>query len=105
MNKAAPVLSFVFVLFSGIALSFGQNVSTQAQRYFDRGTAAMEKDFQAAIREFGQAVQLAPDWPDAVYNLGAAHEIVEHYEEAIKCLLGNMSGWLRMPTMPKVPGP
>ncbi len=86
MKKAVPVLSFVFVLFFGIALSFGQDVSAEARRYFDRGTAAMEmKDFQAAIKEFGQAVQLAPGWPDAVYNLGAAHEIVEHYEEAVKC--------------------
>ena len=86
MKKAVPVLSFVFVLFFGTALSFGQNVSAEARRYFDRGTAAMEmKDFQAAIKEFGQAVQLAPDWPDAVYNLGAAHEIAEHYEEAVKC--------------------
>jgi tetratricopeptide (TPR) repeat protein len=86
MKKTVPVLSFIFSLFFGIALSFGQNVSAEAQRYFDRGTAAMEmKDFQAAIREFGQAAKLAPDWPDAVYNLGAAHEIAEHYEEAIKC--------------------
>jgi len=86
MKITVPVLSFIFALFFGTALSFGQNVSAEAHRYFDRGRAAMEmKDFPAAIKEFGQAVELAPDWPDAVYNLGAAHEIAEHYEEAVKC--------------------
>ncbi len=84
MKKTGLVLSVILALFFGIGLSFGQNVSDEARRHFDRGTAAMEtKDFQAAIKEFGQAVSLAPSWPDAAYNLGLAQEAAGSYEDAI----------------------
>lgn len=84
MKKTVPVLSVIFALFFAIGLSFGQNVSDEARRHFDRGTAATEaKDFQAAIKEFGQAVSLAPSWPDAAYNLGLAHEAAGNFKDAI----------------------
>ncbi len=84
MKKTVPVLSVIFALFFGIGLSFGQDVSDEARRHFDRGTAAMEaKDFQAAIKEFGQTVSLAPSWPDAAYNLGLAQEAAGNYRDAI----------------------
>ncbi len=66
-----------------------QGVSEEAVRHFDRGLVAVEMaktnaDYEDAIREFEQAVRLAPDWPDAYYNLGMVQEKVGKYEEAIR---------------------
>jgi hypothetical protein len=53
--------------------------SAEAQRHLDRGTAALEmgdsrSDLAAAVKEFGEAVRLAPEWPDAHCGLGSARE-------------------------------
>lgn len=63
-------------------------ISAEAQRHFDRGTAAMEiaktpQDYQLAIEEFEQAVLLAPKWPKAYYNLGLAQEKVGRFKDAV----------------------
>jgi len=66
-------------------------VGEQAQRHFDRGTAAVEmaetqSDFAAAAREFEEAVRLAPDWPEAHYNLGLVREKLDDLEGAVSSL-------------------
>lgn len=62
-------------------------ISAEAQRHFDRGTAAMEiakvpQDYTLAIGEFEQAVQLAPEWPKAYYNLGLAQQKAGKFKDA-----------------------
>jgi hypothetical protein len=89
MNKTVAWLTTLFILVLGIALSFGQDVSEEARRHFDRGVAALEMaqspaDCEAAINEFEQAVKLAPDWPDVFYNLGIAQEKAEKYGDAVR---------------------
>lgn len=54
-------------------------VSEEAQRYFNRGMAAVEiakspDDYALAIKEFEKAIRLAPEWPDVYYNLGMVQE-------------------------------
>lgn len=54
-------------------------VSEKAQRFFNRGTAAMEaasgpEDFSDAAGEFRKAYEAAPKWPDPYYNAGIALE-------------------------------
>lgn len=71
--------------------TFGQAVSDDARRHFDRGMAAVEManspdGYAPAIKEFKQAVSLAPNWPDAYYNLGKAQEKAEQYSDAIASL-------------------
>jgi tetratricopeptide (TPR) repeat protein len=66
----------------------GQNISDEAKRYFDRGVAAVEMakspaDYQSAIKEFEQAINLAPGWPDVYYNLGLVQEKAEKYGDAV----------------------
>jgi tetratricopeptide (TPR) repeat protein len=91
MKKIIVLHTIVFILFFGIALSFGQTVSEEAKRHFDRGMAAVEmakspEDYKAAIKEFEQAARLAPDWPDVYYNLGMVQEKAEKYSDAIRSL-------------------
>jgi ankyrin repeat protein len=91
MHKSAVPLLIVLILCCGISSSFGQNVSDEARRYFDRGLAAVEKakapvDYEAAIEEFEQAARLAPDWPEVYYNLGLIQEKAEKYGDAVKNL-------------------
>lgn len=65
----------VTFLLSGTASVFGQDVSNEAQWHFDLGTAATNaSDYAEAIREFELAVKLAPDWPEARYNLAFVQE-------------------------------
>ncbi|MGB3007002.1 MAG: tetratricopeptide repeat protein, partial [Chitinophagaceae bacterium] len=87
------LLSFI-LFFTGI-VSFAQPVSDEAQKYYDRGQAALEMvqtraDYDAAIAEFTKAATLAPNWPDVYYALGQVQEKIEKYAEAIasykKCL-------------------
>jgi hypothetical protein len=42
MNNKIVLLTTIFILFCGIASSFGQTVSDEAKRHFDRGVAAVE---------------------------------------------------------------
>lgn len=62
-----------------------------AERHMARGTAALEiaegpADFNDAVKEFREAVRLAPDWADAWFNLGVAQEKAEDYPGAIASL-------------------
>jgi len=89
MKKSVVLLTTVFILVFGIALSYGQNVSEEARRHFDRGMAALDMakspaECEPAIKEFEQAARLAPDWPDAFYNLGAAQAKAEKYGDAVR---------------------
>lgn len=66
-------------------------MSEQAQRHFVRGTAAVElaasrNDLEVAAREFSEAIRLAPDWPEAHYNLGLVREKLDDLDEAISSL-------------------
>jgi len=60
----------LFILFSSVALSWGQQiVSEEAKRYFDRGMAAVEmaksaEDYESAIKEFQETARIAPYWAD-----------------------------------------
>src|SRR5262249_52889823 len=60
----------------------------EARRHFVMGTTLFKEaktpsDFAEAEREFKQAVDLAPQWPDARYNLALAEESAGHYSAAI----------------------
>jgi len=72
-----------------IALSWGQQaVPEDARRHMVRGQAAVETakssgDYKDAIAEFEQALKLAPDWPDAYFNLGMVQGAAGDYDEAI----------------------
>lgn len=84
MNIAIAILVPVLLTFCGNA--FAQ--SEEARRHFDRGMAAVElakssEDLNVAINEFKQATILAPDWPDAHFNLGKVLEATERFKEAI----------------------
>ncbi len=57
---------------------------TQANEYFDRGNELMEKkDYQGAIREYSQALELASDYIDACYARGKAYQTIGQYEKAL----------------------
>lgn len=89
--KTSPVLFAVLSLvFCGVGAAFGQqSISEEARRHFDRGMAAVEMattaaDYESAIKEFKEAIRLAPDWPDACYNLGLVQEKAGKLGEAVE---------------------
>ena len=92
MKKTILFLAAIFILFCGIASSLGrQAVSDEAKRHLDRGMAAMEMakspaDQELAIKEFEQAVKLAPEWPEAYRQLALAQEKAEKYGDAAASL-------------------
>ncbi|MBN2419870.1 MAG: tetratricopeptide repeat protein [Deltaproteobacteria bacterium] len=54
-------------------------ISEDARRHFDRGAIAVEvaetdQDLETAVKEFQAAIRLAPEWPDAHYNLAVIYE-------------------------------
>lgn len=65
--------------------------SAEARRHFDRGTAALEmgsskSDLAAAVKEFEEAVRLAPQWPDAHCSLGSVQEKAGDLDGALASL-------------------
>lgn len=71
------------------ALSFAQQkVSDEAQRFYDRGMAALEMaksldDNTAAVEEFNKAISAAPNWAEPYYQLAMVQEKFEKYGEAV----------------------
>lgn len=66
-------------------------IPKEAERFMVRGQAALEdakgpEDFQAAVTEFSEAVNAAPWWADAYYNLGIAQGKLDQFDEAIQNL-------------------
>jgi ankyrin repeat protein len=91
MKKQNVLIAVTVILLFGIGSAFGQEVSDEAKRHFDRGVAAVEmakspNDYAAAIMEFEQAARLAPDWPDVYYSLGKVQEAAEKYGDAVQSL-------------------
>lgn len=91
MKKLNLVLAVGAIVIAGFTCVFGQTVSDEARRHFDRGAAAVEMakspaDYEAAITEFKQAISLAPEWADAYYNLGKVQEQAEKFGDAITSL-------------------
>jgi len=81
------IIILVLLLMSFSTRALGQAVSDEAKRHFDRGTIAVEManspaDYAPAIREFEQAVSLAPNWPNAYYSLGKAQEKAGKFGDA-----------------------
>jgi tetratricopeptide (TPR) repeat protein len=81
-------LGLVF-LFLAATVAHAMEVPQGAQRHMARGMAAMQlaknpADFRDAVSEFRQATTLAPDWPDAWFNLGIAQESAGDYAGAIR---------------------
>ena len=76
------------VLFAAGNSVWAETVSREAQKYMNRGMAAAEiakspTGYEEAIREFEQAVSLAPDWPAPYFNLGCVQKEVGKYQEAL----------------------
>jgi len=79
----------VVILLAWVSVTLADTVSEEAQRYMARGFAAVEmaktpKDFERAVREFEQAAQLAPNWPDVYFNLGSVQGKAGNYGEAMR---------------------
>ena len=85
------VISLTIAFCFSIGIAGAQNISNEALRHFNRGTAAVGRakspaDYEFAIREFKKATRLAPAWPDAYYNLGLIQEKIGRYGNAIRNL-------------------
>jgi len=78
----------VLMLLCVAGVAFGQKISDEARRYFDRGMAAVEMaktpaDYEKAITEFEKTKSLAPHWPAIYCNLGLIQDKAVMYSEAM----------------------
>jgi tetratricopeptide (TPR) repeat protein len=76
------------LLFAAGNSAWAETVSREAQKHMNRGMAAAEiakspAGYEEAIREFEQAVSLAPGWPAPYFNLGCVQKEVGKYQEAL----------------------
>lgn len=71
---------------------FGRGSPPHGARHGRGRDGEIPRRFEPAIREFEQAVKLAPDWPDPYYNLGLAQENTGKLKEAI----ANLKEYLRL---------
>ncbi|MFZ5540369.1 MAG: tetratricopeptide repeat protein [Pseudomonadota bacterium] len=90
MNRIATLVCVV-VLCALAPARAADPVSEDARRHLIRGRTAVEmarspEDYRAAIEEFERAVELAPHWPDAHYNLGMVQARAGRSREAIASL-------------------
>lgn len=81
---------FFFYLFLPF-MSFGQDIPDEARRHLVRGQTAVEiaklpSDYDLAVTEFKQAIELAPLWAEPLYQLARVYEKTEKFTEAIACL-------------------
>ena len=86
-------------------------IPEEARKHFVEGTvivkAAKNPAQQAlAAQSFTEALKVAPWWGDAYYNLGAAQELAEKYDEAEQAfkfsLLGNPSEQQKRETQDRI---
>jgi tetratricopeptide (TPR) repeat protein len=82
-------LMMCWVVFIFATVLDAAEISQEAKRHMARGTAAMKyakstADYQDAITEFKKAIEYAPDWSDAWFNLGVAQESSGDFAGAIK---------------------
>lgn len=89
-NSLSMILSSILLVFLSTA-TFAADISSEADKYMARGEAAVENaqdvsDYEDAVREFGKAIEIAPDRADVYYNLSIAQEGAGRYREAIKSL-------------------
>lgn len=66
-------------------------ISDEARKHFDRGMAAVEialdsNDYVDAIAEFKNALELAPEWRSAKYNLAIVQDKAGEYDNAMENL-------------------
>jgi len=75
------ILIALAVSISACAVSKAEN---NARAYYNRGNAwFMEGDFDRAISEYTNAIELNPRFADAYYNRGNAYRIKGQYDKAI----------------------
>jgi len=78
----------VVILLTCVSSAFSETVSEEARRYMIRGETAVEmaktaEDYEQAIKEFQEAVRIAPDWAAPYYNLGLVQEKAGKLKEAV----------------------
>jgi len=91
MVKTLMTFWFGFLLIFAAGIHAAE-ITKDAKRHMARGHAAAEyfeetkdvNNIKDAVREFKKAIQMAPDWADAWYNLGAAQEAARAYADAMQ---------------------
>lgn len=93
-NSGSPNTCFIILLTLLGSLTtgaFGQRIPEDARQHWSRGLVVAAKaksieEYAPAIREFQEAVRLAPEWADSWYNLGCIQESAAQHVEALQSL-------------------
>src|SRR5438128_2115930 len=83
-------LALALILLLPIANAFAQSdeaqkISPEAARYFAEARAAESRaDWPVAARNYSKSIELAPDWAEALVNLGVVYNRLGKTDDAIK---------------------
>jgi len=92
MKRYGFFVLIVFASYIGLSFSYGvssEEISNEAKQYFIKGkklieTSASPSDFVQAEKEFEKAIELAPNWAEAYYNLALISVEIGKPVKAIK---------------------
>lgn len=96
VKKIYFYISMISLIFSSFAFA-QQNIPDKGRGFFKLGLAWVEaaksrEELKTAAIQFQNAIDYAPDWPDAYYNLGMVCDQLERYD----CAITNLKKYLEL---------
>ena len=83
--KVALFFINVLIIFSIPSLSSGQEVSSQAKSWVEKGYKyAADKQYQSALDAFNKAIAIDPNYSKAYVQRGNVYDVMGRYEKAIQ---------------------
>lgn len=77
-----------FLLFSVFYITFAaeKQMNTEAREWYEKGVNAnSEGKLNVAIKYLKKAIEIYPDYEDAIFKLGYIYEKQKKYNESLKC--------------------
>ena len=84
MKLSKKILTGLLIAVSAVNIAFAAEISTEAKLQYNKGVDMYRLGrYDEAITAFQQAVDIAPDYIDAYYNLGSILEYIKQEDAAL----------------------
>jgi len=83
--KKKMLINFILFLFFCVYVMAAQQIDPKAKEWYEKGLkASNDGKYNIAIKYFKKAIEIYPDYEDALFKIGFTHERQKEYEEALK---------------------